>query len=476
MDFVALGTIVFLISLSLCHIITNLPDRWLLLASNNKRRTHRRPVPLLGGVGVACGLLVGGLLLPFTSLELPATVDPLSLAAAVITALVLGVLDDRYELRARWKFLGQNLVTLLLVMSLWHHQTPVHQLLGDNFLAAGLIWFWALGTLNSINLIDGMDGLASGIGLIASSFLLLLTSSTGGSALLAITAPAILGFYVLNKNPAKIFLGESGAQMVAIVLFIASMTFQSNAPAGINVLIPLFALGIPILDTLSAMIRRISRGRGLMSPDREHLHHRILRMGLSTANTVRFLHGLTLYFCAVGLFLAQGRDSGALAVSLVLSGMFINLFLMVIAEKKIATILNHLATHLLASIHQRDPSPALHKLPTETLVRCYFARLNLKPALTIMLERSPTRIEEFYRALSTSIPGTRIHFESSLSAILISDESVTKTASAAAWIQRVEKILELFEEQMKIDLQLSNRNTLRLLHGLDVPSSDESAA
>ncbi len=291
----------FSASFVLCFLFVHFHHVHSIGTRSDKRRHNERSIPLLGGAAIAGGFLLGWIALYLSEMNQVTLARMIYVFAGFMVATMIGVLDDARELRARWKFLGHNLVTLFMILAVEGFETPLDRLLGiGSFAAYALKWFWCLGILNSINLIDGLDELASGLGLLIVSFLALaaMPGAPFQLALIHLAVPAMLGFYVWNRHPARIYLGEAGALVIGIFLFLGSMGFQRSSP-GADTVALFFAMGVPILDTLLAITRRLGRGTGLMVADREHLHHRLGRLGLSHPNISRFLHFLTLYLCGI---------------------------------------------------------------------------------------------------------------------------------------------------------------------------------
>jgi|GEM_PF-5005436 len=223
----------FFTTFGLCYLFIRFHHLHSIGARSDKRRHNERPIPLLGGAAIVAGFTIGAIAMFMTDSSAIPTSRLAFVLGALFIAGVVGVLDDAIEIRARWKFIGHNLVTLFMVLAVRDFETPPDRLLGSNsFAALALEWFWCLGILNSINLIDGLDELASGLGLLVICFLTLV--ATGGAQLQApllyVAIPAILGFYLWNRHPARIYLGETGAQAMGIFLFLAAMSFQRASP------------------------------------------------------------------------------------------------------------------------------------------------------------------------------------------------------------------------------------------------------
>jgi UDP-GlcNAc:undecaprenyl-phosphate/decaprenyl-phosphate GlcNAc-1-phosphate transferase len=269
------------------------------------RRVNTRPIPRAGGVAFAAaflGVAVGVLVLDgaIEGIALTAPVDRGELFALLgggAVAAVLGLLDDVFQLRARWQLLGQ---VLLALGAVWLGIDIVT--LNDPFgpgritlfwpLAYGFSVFWIVGMINSINFIDGLDGLSSGIGLIAALTLGLISMTSAGgpfgqplvAAMCFTLAGALFGFLRWNFHPASVFAGTSGTMFVGYVLAVLSVLGTAK------IAVALLVLGVPIIDAFWIIIRRVVNRKLPFSPDRGHIHHRLLDLGLTHMQTVLLIY------------------------------------------------------------------------------------------------------------------------------------------------------------------------------------------
>jgi UDP-GlcNAc:undecaprenyl-phosphate/decaprenyl-phosphate GlcNAc-1-phosphate transferase len=296
--------IVFGSSLGFCLLITPLARA---LAArfgpvdypDGRRKVHGKATPMAGGVAVLFSLL-GTLIV---SLWLPGPVNSwfqqealflpgLLLASLVIVAV--GLVDDFRGLRCRHKLLGQLLAVGIVIGS----NLAIDRVrLFDRQLELGLMAlpftvFWLLGTINSFNLLDGMDGLLSSVGLIL-SLALAAVATLGGqwapACVAAALAGALLGFLRYNFPPATIFLGDSGSMLIGLVVGALSLRASRGEPATLALVAPLTMLTIPIFDTLAAIVRRKLTGRTIHSTDRAHLHHCLLARGFATRRALLWI-------------------------------------------------------------------------------------------------------------------------------------------------------------------------------------------
>ena len=271
------------------------------------RRQHARPTAVWGGVAVFVGL---SLSVAASCFLLPGILDTLS-AVPLITALcissgmlcILGCYDDAFELRAGFKLLGQVVSILpIIVVGCWaNHLCFLGWEINLGWFGIPCTIIWLIVGINALNLIDGMDGLASLLGLAISGALAVIALSLGLPDVMLIALAlcgALAGFLVYNRPPAQIYLGDCGSMVIGLVLAtLALRVGPIPGTASVTVLVAL--LFVPLLDTTLAVIRRALSGRGIMAADRGHVHHRLLDRGLSVWTTLAFLGSLCLMSGAV---------------------------------------------------------------------------------------------------------------------------------------------------------------------------------
>ncbi|MBZ4415234.1 MraY family glycosyltransferase [Myxococcus sp. RHSTA-1-4] len=323
--------VAFLVSLMVALVLTLLVRNravawgWLDQA-NSSRKVHVRPIPRLGGIGI-----VGGFFAPLCALFLVDSgvgyhfrshkdlVAGLFIGGAVIAAL--GLYDDLRGSGARLKFAVQFAVALGLYALGFRIEVianPFGPELSLGAMSLPFTVFWVVGVINALNLIDGLDGLAGGVAFfgVATNFILALSRGDVLLCLLmAALAGAILGFLVFNFNPASIFMGDTGSMFLGFVLAAVAIKTSTKSGTTVAMLVPVMALGLPIMDTLLAMVRRSLLGRPMFSADKEHIHHRVMsRMVLSHRSTVLVLYGLCGLFTltALGLNFANSAQSAML--------------------------------------------------------------------------------------------------------------------------------------------------------------------
>jgi UDP-GlcNAc:undecaprenyl-phosphate GlcNAc-1-phosphate transferase len=271
---------------------------------SSDRRLHSRPVPFGGGIAMFVAVAVPVLLL---QPSLGGRAHAILLGACVCAAV--GLLDDRFEIHAVVKLLGELAAAAIPVSAgatIDHLTLPLLHPLDLGVLQYPVTMLWIVGLMNSFNFIDGMDGLAAGIGAItASTFAILaLSLNRGGAALLAAAlAGACLGFLRHNFHPARVFMGDAGSLTLGFLLAtIAVQGVLTTAAAG-ALLFPMLVLLVPIFDTSFVLLHRIKYGRSFWSADANHLHHRFVRVGFGQRRAALALYawcGL-LAGCALAL-------------------------------------------------------------------------------------------------------------------------------------------------------------------------------
>jgi UDP-GlcNAc:undecaprenyl-phosphate GlcNAc-1-phosphate transferase len=305
-----------LLALGLTPLVRRVVLRYEIVDRPDARRINTIPVPRGGGLAVcAAFLLVASLFLILNEraayLPLPISLEPSGVVALLLggaLAAGLGAIDDLFDLRARTQLLGQvalagGAVALGITIDFVANPLGPGQIRLSGPMAAGLTIFWVVGMINSINWIDGLDGLSSGVSLIAAVTLGLISLTTQvGQPLVAVLcfalAGALLGFLRWNFYPASIFTGTSGVQFVGYTLAILAILGTAK------VAVALLVLGVPIIDTFWIIVRRVSQGRSPFSPDRTHIHHRLLDLGLSHRQTVLAIYGICLALAILSMLLS----------------------------------------------------------------------------------------------------------------------------------------------------------------------------
>ena len=249
------------------------------------RRMHKVPIPRLGGLAIFIGFMVSILLFAEITPELR------SILLGAVMIVVLGVVDDIMALPAMLKFVVQIVAALIPAT----HGVTILAFSNPNIFSNNLYWvlgslsipftvLWIVAITNSVNLIDGLDGLANGVSAISATTMLVIALVSDQSAVAVVLAAlvgACVGFMPYNMNPAKMFMGDTGATFLGYILATMSIQGLFKYYAVISFVVPFLILGLPIFDTTFAFIRRIAHGQSPMHPDRSHIHHRLIDMGLN---------------------------------------------------------------------------------------------------------------------------------------------------------------------------------------------------
>jgi UDP-GlcNAc:undecaprenyl-phosphate GlcNAc-1-phosphate transferase len=312
--------------------IRALAHRWDLLDhALTSRKLHGKPIPRLGGVAIVAAFYAPLIALLFVGSELGSRFygDPhraFGLFASGGLIAALGIWDDLRGCGARTK-LAVQFGAAALVYALGYRIDEIANPFGPpidlGILGAPFTMLWIAGVVNAMNLIDCLDGLAGGIGLIAVITTALLAFAQGDPLMLLFTATlagALLGFLFHNFHPATIFMGDTGSMFIGFVLATTAIPTNNRSSSSVALLVPIIALGIPIADTLLAMVRRAARGAPLFSGDRGHIHHRLLDRGLSHRSTVLVMYGGSAVLGLAALALAYANASQTMLLLLAVGG------------------------------------------------------------------------------------------------------------------------------------------------------------
>ncbi|MBQ3113398.1 MAG: undecaprenyl/decaprenyl-phosphate alpha-N-acetylglucosaminyl 1-phosphate transferase [Phascolarctobacterium sp.] len=271
----------------------------------DNRKVHKKIMPRLGGLAIYIAFMIGC----FASMEITWDIFGILLGGTLIVAL--GVADDVYQLPAKVKLLGQIAAACVLVIfdiRIEWVNNPLGGYFYLDMLSIPFTIFWVISFTNVVNLIDGLDGLAAGVSAIASLTVILVAVQMGYfhvAILTAALAGAIIGFIRYNFNPATIFMGDTGSMFIGYMLAAISVYGAVKTAATIALIVPAIALGLPILDTAFAIMRRYVNGRPIFQPDKGHLHHRLLATGMSHKETVLFMYGITAVLCIGAVLWAE---------------------------------------------------------------------------------------------------------------------------------------------------------------------------
>ncbi len=314
-----------LISLVLIPLLMRYASFFNMVDEPNERKVHSVAIPRCGGLGLAIGAIVAIFL--FISLEK----ELVTFMAGSLVIIIFGLLDDRFELSYKWKFLGQFCAVFVAMSGgVYIVVIPFFGLdPGLLIISLPLTVIFAIGVTNAVNLSDGLDGLAAGIMLMTFSSIAYLAIDANGidAAIIALAiAGGIVGFLWFNTHPAIIFMGDTGSQFIGFMAVFLTIYLTQNVNPALNPALPLLLLGLPILDTLTVMVRRIRAGISPFSPDKTHIHHRLMEYGFSHPEAVGSIYVLQGIFLASALRFRYASDIVVIGTYLIISATILLFF------------------------------------------------------------------------------------------------------------------------------------------------------
>lgn len=295
----------------------------------SNRKVHDKIMPRMGGlaifIGVAAGVLAAGI---YNETKMTA----ITVGAFII--VILGILDDKYQLSAKVKFFVQLAVAIMIVstgLKMDFFSVPfLTERLELGWVAYPLTVLWIVGITNAMNLIDGLDGLAAGLSVIGLSTIAVMALSGGKILILSLSLVVIgstLGFLFYNFHPAKIFMGDTGSLFLGYVISVLSLLGLYKSVTLFSIIIPIIILGVPIFDTTFAVIRRILNKQPISAPDKSHIHHRLMAFGLSHRTAVIIIYLIGFIFSISAILLKSATIWLSLFIIFVLI-----VFMQIIAE------------------------------------------------------------------------------------------------------------------------------------------------
>lgn len=280
------------------------------------RRMHDHPIPRMGGLAIFFGFVAAMLLM------VPLDTERKGMLLGAVIIVVLGIFDDIYALPAKPKFLVQIIAALIAVLA----GNRIEVLSNPNIFSPNPYWelgvlsipvtvVWILAITNSVNFIDGLDGLACGVSTIGAATMLviaLLVSERDVALMMAALVGACMGFLPYNFNPAKIFMGDTGSTFLGFIMATMSVEGMFKQYTIISFVVPFLMLGLPIFDVCFAVVRRVSHGQSPMKPDRGHVHHRLIDMGFSQKQAVGVLYVISAILGLSAVVLTAGGAEKAM--------------------------------------------------------------------------------------------------------------------------------------------------------------------
>lgn len=306
--------ITFILTLALTPLTIKLAHKFNLVdIPSDKRRIHKKPMPRIGGVAIVVAMFISFFIYylftkDIESIALNEKFFGYALGAFIIA--LMGIIDDVFNLRARYKFIFQLLAGIVVYyfgIRISGFKIPfIHtDIINFELIDFPITLIWVIGVTNAVNLIDGLDGLAAGISAISATALLTIFIATSASLeaiiITAVLVGATLGFLPYNFNPAKTFMGDVGSNFLGFTLSIVSILGFAKGYTIVAIIVPILALGVPIFDTLFAMIRRFLKGQPMLKPDGAHIHHRLLKRGLNQRQAVLVLYTVTSILCIISV-------------------------------------------------------------------------------------------------------------------------------------------------------------------------------
>ncbi|GAX06446.1 UDP-phosphate N-acetyl-glucosaminyl transferase [Secundilactobacillus pentosiphilus] len=288
----------------------------------NARRVNKVPMPTMGGLAIFLSYTFATVFL--LRFQIP-TRQLWGVLAGECVIIATGVIDDIFELKPRQKVLGISIAALVVYFAagvkMSHITIPFVGLVSLGWLSLPITWIWILAITNAVNLIDGLDGLATGVGIIALStmgitglFFLNVANTFVGISIFALVA-AMVGFLPYNFFPARIYLGDTGSLFIGFMMSVFSLYGLKNVTF-ISVIIPVVIMGVPITDTVYAILRRMLNRQPISHADKHHLHHRLMQIGLTHRQTVLVIYGIALIFAFISLMYPISPTWGTICLTI----------------------------------------------------------------------------------------------------------------------------------------------------------------
>ncbi|MDE5415831.1 glycosyltransferase family 4 protein [Alkalihalobacterium chitinilyticum] len=293
-----------LVSVGSMPFVIKFAKRYGFVDQINHRKIHKKEMPRLGGVSIILGAIAGLIVIR------PESDYLFGIGLGALIIIITGLIDDRYVLDAKAKFSAQIAAALVVVgsgITIPFITLPLSGQFEFGIFTYLITVLWIVGITNSINLIDGLDGLAGGVVTIALSTILMMAIIDSFSQhLMIITLSVVLigstlGFLLFNFYPAKIFMGDTGSLFLGYSIAVISILGLFKSVTMFSLIVPVIILAVPISDTVFAMIRRVLNKKKITSPDKEHIHHCLLAMGYSHRTTVMIVYGLSLFFSGLAM-------------------------------------------------------------------------------------------------------------------------------------------------------------------------------
>lgn len=308
------GFVALVVAMSLIPALMKAAGRFSLLDQPGTRKIHGQAMPRIGGIAIAVGAMLPVLL------WVPITREYAALLGGMALILLFGLWDDWKDLDYRLKFVGQMLAVLIVVVYggvVIDHIPFMDATDLPPVIAVPFTVFALIGITNAINLADGLDGLAGGTSLLSLAGIALLAYLVDGTPLVLVSLAiggAILGFLRYNTHPARIFMGDSGSQFLGFSLGVMVVILTQNVHTALSPVVALLLLGVPILDTVLVMSQRVYQGRSPFSPDNNHIHHRLMKLGFDHYEAVFLIYVAQTFLVLAAYLLRYDSDIVLLAI------------------------------------------------------------------------------------------------------------------------------------------------------------------
>lgn len=307
MQFVPIMVAGFVGALLLTPLARRLAWRFNVIDQPSGRKVHTTATPLLGGLAIYAGMILALLFFSPRAYQ----VETLAIGAGASWMALIGLIDDRQGMGFRTKLLAQVVAALVVILAgirITLFRVPV--------IDSALTLIWIVALTNALNFLDNMDGLAAGLTGIAAAFFFILSAGEGQglvSSLAAAITGAALGFLIFNFNPASIFMGDMGSQVLGFVLAILAIKLRFSTPPSIATWsVPVLVLGLPIFDITLVVFTRLREGRSPAQAGKDHTSHRLVQMGLTTRRAVLILYGVCLLLGIDAILVSRSTPETAL--------------------------------------------------------------------------------------------------------------------------------------------------------------------
>jgi len=284
----------------------------------NFRKIHKKATPYLGGIAIFIGATLGLLYLH------PSHEHYLEIFLGALIIIITGVLDDKYDIRPIVKLFGQIIAATFLISSgliIERITLPLIGIIDLGVFSVLITILWVVGITNAINLIDGLDGLATGVSTIALSSMFVMAiidTQVFAAYLCVVLIGANLGFLYHNYYPAKIYMGDTGSNFLGYMIAVISMLGLFKNIAILSFVIPVIVLAVPIFDTLFAIIRRITNKQKISKPDNKHIHYQLLRVGFTHRQSVLIMYTFSLLFGILAIVFVNASSTVTFIVTFII--------------------------------------------------------------------------------------------------------------------------------------------------------------